>query len=384
MTRVAAPAGQVAENRSDAVAEMLVAVAERRVEFERKKHVPQDVVDQFKKAGVYRAGAPERFGGDALPPAEFLALVERISAVDGSAGWVAGFGSSLVYLAALPVETQAEIYADGPDVVFAGGLFPVQSAPRVDGGHRVTGRWKFASGCKGADLLGVGIQGGPDSAGRPLTAVLRPDQVTIVENWDVLGMRGTGSHDLAVDGVTVPDSHTFVRGAESTIDEPLYRYPALPYAAQVLAVVGLGIARAALDEATARGATPGHTGAPRPAERAAYRIELARAEAQLRAARAFFYDTTGDAWEAVLAGDPVSREQASLLRLAATHAAAAGDEATRAAFRLAGIAAIADGHPLQRQLRDAAIVPQHAFLQEGMYDAAGSVLTGLDPFPGYV
>ncbi|MER7397740.1 acyl-CoA dehydrogenase family protein [Streptomyces sp. NPDC000151] len=363
---------------------MLAAVAERRAEFEQKKHVPQDVVDLFKKAGVYRAGAPRRFGGDALPPGEFLALVERISTVDGSAGWVASFGSSLTYLAALPVETQAEIYADGPDVVFAGGLFPVQKAQQVDGGHRVTGRWKFASGCLGADWLGVGIQGGPESSGKPLTALLRPDEVTVVESWDVIGMRGTGSHDLAVDSVTVPDSHTFVRGAEPTLDEPLFRYPVLPYAAQVLAVVGLGVARAALDEATARGATAGHTGAPRPAERATFRIQLARAEAQLRAARAFFYDTTGDAWDTVLAGDPVTREQASLLRLAATHAAAAGDEATRAAFRLAGIAAIADGHPLQRHLRDAAVVPQHAFLQEGMYDAAGAVLTGLDPFPGYL
>ncbi|MGO4752327.1 acyl-CoA dehydrogenase family protein, partial [Streptomyces sp. 2MCAF27] len=152
MTRTPAP--------PETLDQVLAVVAERRAEFEQKRHVPPDVIAEFKRAGIYRAGVPKRFGGDALPPAEFLALIERISEVDGSAGWVASFGSSGIYLAALPEETQARLYADGPDVAFAGGLFPVQPAERAEGGYRVSGRWKFASGCKGADLLGVGIKPG--------------------------------------------------------------------------------------------------------------------------------------------------------------------------------------------------------------------------------
>ncbi|MGW7541567.1 acyl-CoA dehydrogenase family protein [Streptomyces sp. NPDC054770] len=364
--------------------QLLALVAGRRAEFEEKRHVPPDAIAEFKRAGIYRAGVPKRFGGTCLPPAEFLRLIERISEVDGSAGWVASFGSASVYLAALPLDTQAELYADGPDVAFAGGLFPVQPAERVDGGYRISGRWKFASGCKGADVLGVGIKAGEDRAGRPLTAVLRPDQVEIAENWDVIGMRGTGSHDLVVDGAVVPKEWTFVRGGEPTVDEPLYRYPTVPYASQVLAVVGLGVARAALDHVVAQGGRPGYTGAPKPAERATYRIAVGQAEAQLRSARAFFYEATEEAWATVEAGDPATDVQASALRLASAHLAKTSFEVVRAAYQLGGIGAIADGSPLQRHLRDASVVPQHAFLQEGMYDGAGAVLTGVQPFPGYL
>ncbi|MFI1358669.1 acyl-CoA dehydrogenase family protein [Streptomyces sp. NPDC020898] len=372
---------------------VLALVEERRAEFEEKRHVPRDVIDVFKDAGLYRASAPRRFGGDALPPAEFLRLIERISVVDGSAGWVASFGSSLVYLAALPLDTQAELYADGPDVAFAGGLFPVQPAERVagaeGGGYRVSGRWRFASGCMGADVLGVGIRTGEnktgeEKAGRPRTAVLRPGQVKIVENWDVIGLRGTGSHDLVVDGVVVPEEWTFVRGSAPTVDEPLYRYPTLPYASQVLAVVGLGVARAALDHVIAQGGRSGYTGAPKPAERAGYRIAAGQAEAQLRSARAFFYEATEEAWATVQAGDPATADQASMLRLASTHLAKTSFEVVRTAYQLGGIDAVADDSPLQRHLRDASVVPQHAFLQEGMYDGAGAVLMGVQPFAGYL
>ncbi|MFF4257077.1 acyl-CoA dehydrogenase family protein [Streptomyces sp. NPDC001663] len=366
-----------------ALERVLALVADRRDEFDEKRHVPREVVAEFKKAGLYRASAPRRFGGEPLAPAEFLRRIERISEVDGSAGWVASFGSSLIYLAALPLETQAELYSDGPDVAFAGGLFPVQPAERVANGYRVSGRWKFASGCKGADVLGVGIKAGEDKAGRPLTAVLRPEQVEIVENWDVVGLRGTGSHDLVVDGVVVPEEWTFVRGGEPTVDEPLYRYPAVAYAAQVLAVVGLGVARAALDHVIAQGGHSGFTGGPKAADRATFRIGLGRAEAQLRSARAFFYETTQEVWEAVEGGDRATAHQASLLRLAAAHLAGTSFDVVRSAYRLAGIPAIAEAGPLQRYLRDASVVPQHAFLQEDIYDGAGAVLTGVQPFPGY-
>lgn len=175
-----------------------------------------------------------------------------------------------------------------------------------------------------------------------------------------------------------------MRGGAPTVDEPLYRYPSVPYAAQVLAVVGLGVARAALDHVIAQGGRSGYTGAPKPAERATYRIAIGQAEAQLRSVRAFFYEITEEVWETVEAGDTATAEQASLLRLASAHLARVSFEVVRAAYQLAGIPAIEDGDPMQRYLRDASVVPQHAFLQEGMYDGAGAVLMGVQPFPGYL
>ncbi|HEY2608644.1 acyl-CoA dehydrogenase family protein [Paraburkholderia sp. RL18-103-BIB-C] len=367
---------------SDVIAE----IAARRDEFDRLSHVPRDVIAKLKRAGVYRAATPRRFGGDALAPAAFLDMIERIAMVDGSAAWVASFGSANVYLAALPLQTQAEIYADSPDQVFAGGLFPVQTAQPADGGWRVNGTWKFASGCKGADWLGVGI--GTNSAGapgKPRTAVFRPHQVEIVENWDVVGMQGTGSHDLRVNDQFVANAWTFVRGGEPCVDEPLYRYPTIAYAAQVLAVVNLGLARAALDVANQMaGGRKTTTGAPQLADRAYYRIELAKAEAQLRSARAFFYECTDQVWQSILAGNPVTADQVSLLRLAATQIAREGAEVVQRAYRLGGTMAIYRSHPLQRLLRDSMVVTQHAFLGEGNYDGAGAVFVGVPPIPGYL
>ncbi|NPT42979.1 flavin-dependent monooxygenase [Paraburkholderia sp. 1N] len=368
------------------LADVITEIAARREEFDRLSHVPREVIAKLKLAGVYRAATPRRFGGDALAPTAFLDMIERIAVADGSAAWVASFGSANVYLAALPLATQAHIYADGPDQVFAGGLFPVQPAQPADGGWRVNGTWKFASGCKGADWLGVGIAtSAPGVPGKPRTAVFRPHQVEIVENWDVVGMQGTGSHDLRVTDQFVADDWTFVRGGEPCVDEPLYRYPTIAYAAQVLAVVNLGLARAALDVANQMaGGRKTTTGAPQLADRAYYRIELAKAEAQLRSARAFFYDTTDTVWQSILAGNPVTPEQISLLRLAATQIAREGADVVQRAYRLGGTMAIYRTHPLQRLLRDSMVVTQHAFLGEGNFDGAGAVFVGVPPIPGYL
>ena len=367
---------------SDLLNSVLTEIRARRDEFETKRHVPRDMVEKLKQLGIYRAATPRCFGGDGLPPSEFLKLIEKISEADGSAGWVASFGSAHLYLAALPRETLAQIYANGPDVVFAGGLFPVQPAERVEGGWRVNGLWKFASGCMGADFLGVGIGRGED--GKPRTAVLYPKDVEIVENWDVIGLLGTGSHDLSVKDVFVPDEWTFIRGGVPSIDEPLYQYPSIAYAAQVLAVVNLGIARAALDEIHRMANHSGFTGAPKMADRAYLRISFAKAEASLRSARAFFYEATDSAWESIMRGDGVSAKQTSLLRLAAAEVTHVGASVVQSAYKLAGIAAIYKGHPLERYLRDAMVVTQHAFMSESMYEGAGSVFFDMPPFPGFI
>ena len=89
----------------------------RREEFQSLRHIPQDVVDKFKKLGVYRALVPDQFGGAGWSARQFLELIEEISAADGSAGWVASFGFATKYISSLPPETLAEIYADGPDMV---------------------------------------------------------------------------------------------------------------------------------------------------------------------------------------------------------------------------------------------------------------------------
>lgn len=358
----------------------------RNEEFDRQKFISTDVIERFRQLGVYRALVPRRFGGDQRSPAEFCQMVEDISVADGSAGWVASFGMSPVYLASLPLHTLSQIYADSPDVVFAGGIFPPQPAPFVEGGLQVRGRWKFSSGCMGASLIGVGIapQSG-EMLGLPRLAVMPSNQVRIEETWDVVGLVGTGSHDVVVDDVVVPEDWTFVRGGPSSLDEPFFRYPSLSFATQVLSVVGLGVARAALDELS--GMASGRisvTGAPSLSDRPLAQVEMAKAEASLRAARAWFYQAIDDAWQSVLAGDPVSVEQTNMLRLSSTHATRVAAEVARSAQMLSGMSGVYRSSPLSRFVNDTQVITQHAFMGDMTYQNAGAILFGNKPLPGYL
>lgn len=373
-------------NNASALDRLLAAARDRHAEFAAQTHISADVVELMKEAGVYRAMVAKRFGGNEMPPSDFLRLIETISQADGSTGWVASFGFSAVYLSSLPIETLEEIYANGPDVVFAGGIFPPQTAIPVDGGVEVSGRWGWGSGCRGADLIGVGIkvEGAGPTGGLPLIAVMPASNVEIAENWNVIGMQGTGTHDMVVDKVMVPDNWTFIRGGPSSLDMPLYRYPSMCLAAQVLAVVGLGIARASLDcLIDLAGGRTSITGAPTLADRAYVQSDVAKAEAALRSARAFFYETTDAAFAMLERGDTLDVTTLSLLRLASTNAAHVAADVTSTVYRLSGTTGIYADHPIARYLRDAMIVPQHAFLADGTWQNAGKILLGLKPAPGF-
>lgn len=358
----------------------------RAEEFDQQKFISQDVIERFRTLGVYRALVPKRFGGDERSPAEFCRMVEDISIADGSAGWVASFGMSPVYLSALPLETIKKIYADSPDVVFAGGIFPPQPASFVDGGLEVNGRWKFSSGCMGASLIGVGVAPkNGDMLGLPRLAVMPREKVRIEETWNVVGLVGTGSHDVVVEGVVVPEEWTFVRGGPSNLDEPFFRYPSLSFATQVLSVVGLGVARAALDELC--GMASGRisvTGAPSLSDRPLAQVEMAKAEAALRAARAWFYQSIDDAWNSILAGDAVSIEQTNMLRLSSTHATRVAADVARTAQMLSGMSGVYRTSPLSRFVNDTQVITQHAFMGDMTYQNAGAIFFGNKPLPGYL
>ena len=372
-------------DRGAAFDSLLDAVRAQRDQFSRDQQISAEVVDLIRKAGFYRAMVAKRFGGDESSPMEFLRMVERLSEVDGSAGWVASFGFSAIYLSALPVLTLETIYANGPDVIFAGGIYPPQKAVPVEGGLEVSGRWSWGSGSTGADLIGVGIKvEGADSGGLPLIAVMPASKVRIDRNWDVIGLKGTGSHDMVVDKVVVPKDWTFIRGGKSSLDQPLYQYPTMPLAAQVLAVVALGAARGAIEVlAELAGGRSSITGAANLADRPYLQTDIAKAEALLRSARAFFYEATEEAYATLVAGDELSVQQRTLLRLASTNAARAGADVTMAVYRLSGTTGIATGHMIARHMQDAMVVPQHAFLADGTWQNAGRVLLGMDSPPGF-
>jgi alkylation response protein AidB-like acyl-CoA dehydrogenase len=362
---------------------VLANIRARATEFQQLRYIPQDVVDQFKSLGVYRAFVPKRFGGDDISPAAFCRLIEDISAADASAGWVASFGVSATYLSTLPQETYTEIFRANPDTVFAGAMFPPQPAKTVAGGYEVTGQWPWGSGIMGADLAGAGIKVEDQNTKLPLIAIMPKAKVEVVDTWKTLGLRATGSHDIKVDGVVVPREWTFVRGSKPTMDDRIFRYPSMALASQVLAVVALGAARAALDFLHESGSRQSVTGAPKPGARPYLQTEYAKARGMYLGAQALFYDTLDKAYEDLAHQDAVSRDTHIRLRLVASKAAKDGAEAARMAFALGGSAAINEDHPLGRYMLDAAAVAQHAFLSEGSWTGAGAAMFDEPTMPGY-
>lgn len=365
---------------------LLAEVEKGRDEYSEQRFVPPKIVDLMKQVGFFRAAVPKRFGGIADNPKSFLQSIERLSSVDGSTGWVASFGSSNYYLAALPIETQEAIYKSGPDQMFAGGLFPVQPAKREGDGWRINGQWKFSSGCKTADWAGVGILGKSSSGfnDMPRLAIMPVSQVSVVDNWDVMGMEGTGSHDLLVENQFVAEDWTFLRGASPKIEEPLYRIPTVPFAGQVHTAVILGLAAAALKELLNMCQGQTTTGAPKLADRAYFRMALARATAAFLSVRAYFYEVADRVWERIEGGHEVSRELTNEIKLSSAYAAEVCGDVVKRCYNLSGISSIYLNRRLQKIMRDTMVSLQHAHINESVFDGAGAIITNVEPFKGYM
>ncbi|ENX38618.1 acyl-CoA dehydrogenase family protein [Acinetobacter courvalinii] len=356
-------------------------------EFDNQAYVSQDIIEKLKQIGVYRALVPKRFGGNEWSPKQFCELIEQLSKADGSVGWVASFGMSPAYLGSLPEATLEQLYKDSPDIVFAGGIFPPQPAEITDDGVVVSGRWKFSSGCMGADIVGVGIspQKDNEAQGLPRMAVMPANKAQIDMTWDTVGLKGTGSHDLVVKDVLVAKEWTFVRGEPSKLPEPFFKYPSLSLATQVLTVVGIGVAAAAIEEF--QKLAPGKssiTGGAEIASRPVTQYEFAQAEAEFKAARVWFYDTMQIVWNEVVAGRTPSAEQISDMRLSCTHVARVCARVTRKIQMLAGMTAIYTHNPFSRFVNDTNVVTQHAFMGDATLQNAGLVSFGMKPAPGYL
>ncbi|MFV5262528.1 acyl-CoA dehydrogenase family protein [Acinetobacter courvalinii] len=356
-------------------------------EFDNQAYVSQDIIEKLKQIGVYRALVPKRFGGNEWSPKQFCELIEQLSKADGSVGWVASFGMSPAYLGSLPEATLEQLYKDSPDIVFAGGIFPPQPAEITDAGVVVSGRWKFSSGCMGADIVGVGIspQKDNEAQGLPRMAVMPANKAHIDMTWDTVGLKGTGSHDLVVKDVLVAKEWTFVRGEPSKLPEPFFKYPSLSLATQVLTVVGIGVAAAAIEEF--QKLAPGKssiTGGAEIANRPVTQYEFAQAEAEFKAARVWFYDTMQIVWNEVVAGRTPSAEQISDMRLSCTHVARVCARVTRKIQMLAGMTAIYTHNPFSRFVNDTNVVTQHAFMGDATLQNAGLVSFGMKPAPGYL
>lgn len=378
------------ETTLDRVRALAPAIAKRAEEIEQARRMPLDIVDDLVAAGCFRMFVPREYGGDEVTLSEGLRVIEELSRADAATGWTVMIGSTTPPIFGfLPKPTFAEMYAHGPDVIGGGTLAPKGTAVAVDGGYQVTGQWPFASGCEHSRWIVVQCVLLADGAPRlmangmpEMRVMLFPTtDVEIVDTWHVAGLKGTGSHDIRLDGAFCSEERSFgLFGTTPSIDGGIFRVPIIAQLGLFVSAVAVGIARGAIEDIAAL-AAGGKTPAFSPRRIAAnpvFQDRLGEADATLRAARALLYSVSDDAWDKAVAGDEFPLLYRARMRSTAPQVATMCTAAVDTAYGLAGGSAPYETSPLQRRLRDMHTVTQHAGVGRDFFAVTGALLAGED------
>lgn len=374
----------------DAARRLAPAIAAAAAEIEASCRLPARLMAELHGAGLFRALLPARFGGAEVEPARFAVMMETIAAADASTAWCIGQASGCS-MAAAWMEPVAAMAVFGPhDAVLAWGTGKGE-ARRVEGGWIVTGRWAFASGSRNATWMGGHVQREEHDGPVERSMLFPRAQATITEDWNVVGLRGTGSDSYAVQELFVPEAHSVVRlrAADRREPGPLYRFNTTHLYATGFASVALGVARAMLDafldQATSK--APRATGRPQ-RESTAMQREVGRAEGRLGAARAFLHAVLGEAWAearaAAEAGGEISLDTRMRIRLASTFAAQEARAVSEFAYAEAGAGAIFTGGPFERRMRDMHAICQQVQAHATHLETFGAWRMGLPPAARFV
>ncbi|WP_257448707.1 acyl-CoA dehydrogenase family protein [Archangium lipolyticum] len=372
----------------DAVRGLVPVIASRAADIESGRRLPLELLGQLKQAGIFRLFVPRSHGGCEGDLHTGMEILETIARADGATAWTTMIGLESPHLfALLPRESFDAIYSGGPDVIMAGGFNAQGQAVMEEGGYRVNGRWGFASGCQHADWLfgncvvlkdGQPLPGPSEGVPRTRGMLLRSDQVRILDTWNVLGLRGTGSHDISMEGVFCPEAYSFdIFSGTSNVPGPGFVAPLLHFVLH-MAAVSLGIAQGAVEElVTLVGTGKRRLYARVPlAESPVFQLELGRADTSVRAARALLRDISQELW-AACEGNPAAipalspRISAALAWVTETAAEVVGK-----CYQAGGASSLKDGSSLQRRFRDIHSFRQHAAAAEGWFGQAGASLLG--------
>jgi 3-hydroxy-9,10-secoandrosta-1,3,5(10)-triene-9,17-dione monooxygenase len=338
--------------------------------------LPPETQRAFEQAGFYRILQPKRFGGLELDLPTFFAVMANIARGCPSSGWVLALTAGHAHVLSVLFEEQTQIEIFGPDGEYRApmSLNGSATAEPVPGGYRISGSWSY---CSGIDIATHFIGGGmrrPDSDQR-MAAIFPSDAYRIVEEWDVLGMRGTGSHRVVVDDVFVPERHTATvlfdhkalraNAAHGVHPNPMYkagRVSSILWGE--MAAVAVGIAQGALDVYEVDLRTKKMMNAPSTrSEVPEYQRQFGEAWALIAMAEATLLRIGQDymrfAHDEVERGIPFDDQRDRQLMLLEQYVTKVAADAVDIMFRTAGTSATRADSPLQRSYRDMAMIRTH-------------------------
>jgi alkylation response protein AidB-like acyl-CoA dehydrogenase len=363
-------------------------IRERAADIESAGRMPSDLARRMSATGLFRILVPAKYGGLQVHPRMFFETLETTAHADASVGWCLMIGTTTGLLSASFAEDRAhEVYGSRPDVITCGVTAPIGRAERVEGGVRVSGRWPFASASQVSDWIGGGCllieDGEPvigDRGPRALLPLFAAEEVTIHDTWHTSGLCGTGSHDIEVNDVFVPEGRWSWLGEAPRIDDTLYRFPTLGLLALGVSAVSLGTAQRAIDAFAELAVEKTPSGSRRTlSEWSGAQAALARAIAAVKSARAYSLQAIDEAWAQAEGTGRLDLRTKADLRLAATHNAWAAVDAVDRLYHAAGGSSIYRSNVLQRCFRDVHVATQHIMVTERTLEAVGRVALGIDP-----
>jgi alkylation response protein AidB-like acyl-CoA dehydrogenase len=329
---------------------------------------------------------PKCFGGVEANPVAALRVFEELSRADGSTGWVfMAAGLCIATGAAFLGESAAEEIFGGDTVpIIAGHGGPNGTAVVEGDGFRLSGNWRYGSGTKHADFIHSGAvviedgvaRRGPDGQPEVRAFVTPRRDAALASDWNVLGLRATGSVDYTITDLFVPEEFSHPVGVlQPKRGGNLYLIGLLGFAVIGHTGFALGVGRRALDEIAAFAREQsGPTGRLRDSD--SFREHYGAAEAQFRAARALIYETWADIEISLARGEVMSTRQITLARLSMSHITSTVAEICNFAYRTGGGVALRDG-PIQRCFRDIHAGTQHLHAHPLILRESGRELAGM-------
>lgn len=366
-------------------------LAQRAAEAEDLRRLPDATIADFRAEGMGRLLLPARYGGEQAPFSAILEPVRRMAHGCASSAWTLGFYILHNWMLALFDErAQDEVFTDGP-VLCPAPLAPTGRGLPVEGGVRLSGRWSWATGIMAADWVMVGALCGPDEEMYPALALLPAGQVRVEDVWHTAGMRATGSNDVVVDDVMVPQ-HRLVKVADiyagtapgaALHGAATYRWPMVPALALVASMPALGAAEHVADVFAARlgERVLAYSGVAQKQQPAA-QIRLGDARVRLRALDGLLRETVATLESMVADGARIPRAGRARARVAAAHIVHESRSVIADLLESSGASAQFLDSPLQRAKRDVDVISGHVvFDYDVSRELAGALEIGVPISP---
>ncbi len=359
-------------------------------EAEKLRTLPQDTVDALWNSGLMHWMNPREAGGQEPSLVEMLETWLELARQDATVGWIgiANFPSAAFAAAFLEDDGFKQVFTDNDNRITMGGQFaPNGMAEVVEGGYQLSGSWSFGSGTGHSQYVVGGfipLKNGEMTFlenGMPemLVAVMPRDQINFTDNWNVTGLKGTGSYDYNVQDTFVPEARVFPLFTREPKRGPdIFKLGVMPLTGAGHAAWALGVARSALDdifqvakEKTRMGdeSTLGN--------KLTFQRDLAHHEAMWRAANAGVFEAYSRVEAQILAGQELTPKMRADMRISATYATETAKDIVTFAHLAAGTTAIREGSRLERSFRDMYTGSQHAFINEKTYTDSARILMGL-------